>query len=120
MSPAEVPAELVEKAAQEVWGPPGLRWSDVVDEDFATEGRDMIRTALVAVLPEVQAQALEEAATTVVREVGIVWPSQRHADIGEAANYAAEVLRANARAEREGKHVPYAARLATTTEEPTT
>lgn len=67
---------------------------------------------------EVKAQAYEDAAGDVAREVGIVWPSQRHSDVTEAASYAAEVLRANARAVREGKPTPYAPRLTATTEEP--
>jgi hypothetical protein len=108
VSLAEVPDELVANAV-DAWHAAGDMLLD-----------DVLRSLLAAVLPEIQAHVLEEAATTVAREVGVVWPSQRHADVGEAASYAAEVLRANARAAREGKPAPYAARPTTTTETDTT
>jgi len=47
-----------------------------------------------------RASVLRDAADTVLREVGKVWPSDRHPDVFEAAEYAAEVLRAEAREAR--------------------
>lgn len=116
MTPEEVPDALVEKAK------PILRDLLATEGAFVPQGHPRLdhvaRRILAAVLPEIQAQALRDAAGDVAREVGIVWPSQWHSDVAEAASYAAEVLRANARAVREGKPAPYAARLSATTEEP--
>jgi hypothetical protein len=62
VSPAEVPADLVEKARRAFagtvraeWGGPGTEWSITIPEDA-------MRQALAAVLPEVQEQAWDAGA----------------------------------------------------------
>jgi hypothetical protein len=48
----------------------------------------------------IAAKALEDAADTVLRELNIVWPFDRFVDVRRAAEYAAEVLRSDARKAR--------------------
>ena len=77
MTPDEVPADLVEKAARAIWEydtpAPELGWphwdvvvirsdADVLFAQLVADTRTMARHALAAVLPEIQAQALMDFA----------------------------------------------------------
>lgn len=72
MTPAEVPAALIEKAAQVFealvkveWGGPGAEWSVTVSEDA-------MRHALAAVLPEYAADVWDEGASLAARAAVIL------------------------------------------------
>ncbi len=104
MRPEDVPDELVEKAARAVWEAdspaPELGWPhwDVAVEraenglwdlpKMVADIRSMVRSALAAVLPEIQAQALrDEAATWSIAEDLENWSEAeiRDAILGNAA-----------------------------------
>lgn len=100
MRPEEVPAGLVEKAMREYL--PGL---------YDT-GAEAMRHALAAVLPEVQAQVWDEAARVVHAEARHQTELAQRRSLG--ASYAAQRLLIV-----EKVLTDRAARLTTTTEEPT-
>lgn len=120
MLSSDVPAELVEKAARAMWNAQtrqpwqqiddGDEWPSWVDLATRDRLREKVRHALAAVLPEIQAQALEDAA-----------------DDWRSGLWAAAPRRADRVQERiaNGQFVgdwlrQRAARLSATTEEPTT
>jgi hypothetical protein len=74
MSPEDVPAELVEKAAEEIAG----SWDG--NYVFMPTAREMARAALAAVMPEIQAQALRDAADDV--SAAPHWPDEDRYTMG--------------------------------------
>lgn len=80
MSPAEVRADLVDRAARAIFESEriGVSWHDA-DEDSIEWFRGLARHALAAVLPEIQAQALES-----LRDEFKTWHVYETRDMGDA------------------------------------
>jgi hypothetical protein len=66
-----------------------------IGQPFAASMLDCARAVLDATAGDIAARALEAAADTVQREARAVYPD--YLDVGQAASYLAEVLRADAR-----------------------